>query len=150
MEKIAIILAIIATALSVVLALIRLYDFYKEKNNIKIKLRANALIVDGSEISKENTYIMISIINVGEEAVTIISAGLLSPELEKRSSYLFKVKTKKLHTSDSIDYLDLEKNVKKEFDISKRKYVAYALDNAGRLYFSHNFIKRLIRLKRFG
>lgn len=139
-------LIIIATVLSVILSVIRVIDFIKEKYNVKVRVKGNSIIFDGTEISKKNTYIIISIINIGKEPVTIINAGLLSPEI--KGCYLFKnsIRNQKLNTSDCIDYPMLEEIVKKKFDISKRKYAAYACDNAGRVYYSHNFIKRLIRI----
>lgn len=142
------VLIIIATVLSVILAIIRVIDFIREKYNVRVRVRRNAIIFDGSEISKKNTYIIISIVNIGKEPVTIINAGLLSPKI--KGSYLFKnsIKNQKLHTSDSVDYPVHEEIVKKDLDSSRGKYVAYAVDNAGRIYYSHNFIKRLLILKR--
>lgn len=143
------ILVIIATTLSVILALIRIYDFYKEKNNIKVRVRGNYLLhEEGKPLKdeKNNTYMVISVINTGKEPVTITNAGLLS---QKSKGYiLFKdsVGNTKLLPADSKDYLMPENRLTKDMD--RKRYIAFANTNIGKAYYSHNFLKRLIWLKR--
>ena len=138
------ILAITATTLSVILALIRLYDFYKEKNNIKVTLKGNMLIADGRAIDENNRFVMVTVVNMGKEPVTIKGAALKNPK--DRTELLLKesLETLKLQTSDSRDYLIAEKNI----PFNYKKSVACVVDSTGRVHFSHNFIKRIIRLKR--
>lgn len=81
-------ISIIALIISGILAMIRIYDFIKEKYNVKVRLKSNCIIFDGSEISKEKTYMIISIVNTGREPVTIINAGLLAFNLKKMPFYL--------------------------------------------------------------
>ena len=69
--------------LSSVLTLISIYDFYRKKNNIKVRVKGNYLLLEEGKPSKEdksNTFVVISVINTGKKPVTITNAELLIPK----------------------------------------------------------------------
>ena len=139
------ILTIIAVSLSVILTFIRIYDYFKEKNNVKVKVKGNYNLFDTATKNETGPYVVIAVTNIGRFPVTIKSAGLLKP----RTKYvLFKnaLTNKKLNTSDSVDYLTKEDDIRKI--IKPDKHVAFARSSSGKNYYSHNFISRFIKLRR--
>ena len=149
------IIAIIGLSISVILVIIRIYDFIKDKYRIKIKLRPRNLIhipaySIGSKNIPEIEYFVISITNIGREPITIINAGLLARDIRGGILFTESIANSKLLTSDCIDFKIETKELEEEkkVNIDNNKYVGYAIDSAGRVYFSHNFIKRIIRIRR--
>ena len=137
-------ISIIALIISGILALIRIYDFIKEKYNIKVKIQGNSIIADGRPIDENNRFVVVSVVNMGKEPITINGAALINPNGKTELLLPGSLEIKKLNTSDSRDYLIAEKNI--PFDY--KKSVACVIDSSGRYYYSHNFIKRYLRLKR--
>ncbi len=141
-------ISIIAITFSTILGIVKFYDIIKEKYNIKVRVTESKYTYNGISLIEKKTHIRVSVVNIGKEPVTILNAGLNGKK--KDSNYFFRtsLQDKKLETSDIVRYEGLKSEIKKEIDISNKKYVAYAVDSAGRKYYSHNFIKRFLRIKR--
>ncbi len=141
-------ISIIALTISTILGIVKIYDFIKEKYNIKVRVTGSKFIYDGVSVIEKKTHIRVSIVNIGKEPVTILNAGLNGKKKGDNFFFGSGLQDKKLETSDIVRYECLKDKIPKEIDISNKKYVAYAVDSAGRKYYSHNFIKRFLRINR--
>ena len=147
------VIALIAIIFSTILGIVKIYEFINDRYNAKVVVTDIKTSKIGLTTTKIEDYIYIFVTNIGKNPVTIIRVGLLSAKLKDREGYCFKRSLDRppkvrLLASDSEEYMVRKSKVEKSIDIGNKKYVAYALDSAGRKYYSHNFIKRLLRIKR--
>jgi len=142
-------IAIIALTVSTILAIVKMYDVIKEKYNVKVRVTGSEFVYNGISVIEKKTNIRVSIVNIGKEPVTILNAGLNGKKKDSNFFFRTSLQDEKLETSDIVRYECLKSEIQKKIDISNEKYVAYAVDSAGRKHYSHNFIKRFIRIKRF-
>lgn len=145
-------LAIWGSVVSTILALIKIIEFRRDRANVKVTVRGGYKIIPINH--PENPYgdkylISITAANKGRRPVTLEQAGLLLPRW-KEGRYAIaneSLKYIELLEGKSHDYHIIENDVKKE-GLTPKNYVAYVRDATGRCFWSHNFLCRLIKLRR--
>ncbi len=145
-------LAVWGALLSTILAVLEIIKLVRDRVRIKVTVRGGYYVYPenhpGNPYGKKS-LISITTVNVGKRPVTLKQAGLLTPH-GSQSKYMVSAESVKhieLTEGKSQDYQILEDKVK-EMSINPDKYVAYALDATGRLFYSHNFVFRLWKLHR--
>jgi len=144
-----IVLAIWGAALSTLLAIIEFFKFRRDKINLKIRVQGDYTVIPPNHPLNpygEKSLILITAVNTGRRPIHITRAGLLLP----KKKYLMaseSVTTFKLNEGESQQYRLYEEGVAKD-GLTPDKYVAFVLDSSGKYYYSHNFLKRLYKLRR--
>jgi hypothetical protein len=143
-------IAIWGAILSTILAVIRIFEFKNDRRRIKIKVKGGFRIIPPIPPYGDNPQIVITAANLGKRPVTIVGAALLLPRKKgAERGYLVcgeNIKSVEIREGQSRDFLMPEDELNQEYGLHQDKYVAYVWDAAGRVYWSHNILIRLIKL----
>lgn len=151
------VLAYYGAGLATLLALIRCFEFWRDRPNICVKVRGN-WIPTPSDPPKDETFILIEVSNRGRRPVTIESVMLAIPSARgrtgKQEEWVFfsgpgdQPSGVKLQEGEAYKYLMNEKAAQHKYDLRPHQYVALASDATGRVFYSHPWFQRLARIGR--
>ena len=145
------VLAIWGSILSTILSLLKILEYRKDRANVKVTVTGNYKIVATTEAYGDRPLVMINAANRGRRPVTLTGASLLGP---RKKQYLICADSMttgrpvELTEGKSHFYLIFEDDVKNKYGLTPEKYVACVWDATGRYYWSHNVLKRLLKLHR--
>jgi len=143
-------LAIWGAILSTILAILKLFEFYRDRANIKVSVKGGYHVYPKNHPNNpygDKALISITASNNGRRNVTLKKAGLLMPRGGRYLVPVGSITSIELTEGKSHDYELSEKEVE-EKGITPDKYVAFVIDATGKYYWSHNFLRRLIKLHR--
>ena len=148
-------LAIWGAGLSTLLAILEVIKFRRDRIDIKITVRGGYKVYPKENPYGDTTLLSINVANKGKRPVTIKKAGLLLPRGSKTKllmcgNLITASKPVELTEGRAHDYNMDEDQVKRENSLTPDKYIAWAQDSTGRIYWSRNFLVRLIKLQRIG
>lgn len=147
---ITLILAIWGSILSTILAFFKILEYRKDRADIKVTVVGGYKIHPPTTVYGDKQLLSITAANRGRRPVTLKKAGLLLP----RKGYLLCADTMtalrdvELTEGKSHQYLMNEEGLIKDYGLPPEKYVACVIDAAGRYYYSHNILKRILKLSR--
>lgn len=145
------VLALWASILSTILAVVKILEYRKDRLHIKVTVKGNYRIVPITKAYGNRPLVVITAANRGRRPVTLLKAGLLLP---RKEGYLLcfdsmtAMRSVELTEGKSHDYLMSEDDVKKKYALTPKKYVAFVSDATGRSYWSHNILRRFLKLRR--
>jgi hypothetical protein len=143
-------LAIWGAILSTILAILKIVEFYKDRANIKVRVKGGYYVYPANHPKNpygDKSLVSITASNNGRRNVTLKKAGLLMPRGGKYLVPVGSIKSIELSEGKSHDY-ELSEDEIKQKGLTPDKYVAFVIDANGQYYWSHNFLKRLIKLHR--
>jgi hypothetical protein len=147
------ILAIWGALLSTVLAVVRILDFRKDRADIVVKVNGRYKFYPQNTAYGDKSYIIITAANKGRRPVTLRTAFMPVPRNIKKKQNISAYICADPNTAKPIELTEGKYHqyyvLENEIGIPETKYVAGVADATGRLYYSHNYIKRLWKLKRF-
>jgi hypothetical protein len=138
--------AIVAT----IVAVIQLLGYRRDRRKVLIRISGGYEVHPPNPIYKADSYICITVSNSGRRPVTITKVGMLYPRKSSARAGLSSDSMMKgpreisegQFLSDLID--------EKDVGFPPEKYVAFAYDATGQVYWSHSVFKRLLKLGRIG
>jgi hypothetical protein len=145
----ALILAIWGSILSTILAILKILEHKKDRVNIKVTVRGNYKIIPTTRAYGNRPLIMIEAANRGRRPVTLVRAALLLP---RKDGYLLcldsmtATRPVELSEGKSHQYLMFEDVVRNKYGLTPDKYIACVGDATGRCYWSHNILKRVVKV----
>lgn len=141
---------ILGWLISGILLLIRILEYRRDKSKIKVTVRGHYGIIPEDTVYRPGNKIIIRVVNKGRRPVTLTQAGLLLPRnckdhyaIATESLKNIELREGKPHT-----YILDEEPVKRAYNLTEDKYVAYVIDATGKIYWSHNKLERLTKLGR--
>ena len=143
-------LAIWGAILSTILAILKIVEFYGDRANIKVSVKGGYYVHPANHPNNpygDKSLVSITASNNGKRNVTLKKAGLLMPRGGKYLVSVGSIKSIELTEGKSHDY-ELSEDEIKEKGLMPDKYVAFVIDANGKYYWSHNCLKRLIKLHR--
>ena len=144
------ILGLVSTLALVVLVILGILEYRRNRPIIRVTVRGGYRIPP--EVSKyvSGGKIVITAINKGRRPVTLTKAGFILPKKYKDSYFIAadSLKIVKLEEGESKDYIVDEDTVKAMYGLLPGKYIAFVIDATGNCHWSHNKLKRLIKLGR--
>ncbi len=144
------VLAIWGAILSTALAVLKALEYRKDRANIKVTVMGNYKVVPIGEAYGNKPLVMITAANKGRRPVALAGAALKLPR-KKGHLICFDSMTAtrpfELTEGKSHPYLMFEDDVKERYGLTPEKYVACVWDATGKKYWSHNKLKRFLRLR---
>ena len=137
--------------MSSILAGLKILEYRKDRADVKVTVRGNYEVVPTTTVYGKRPIVLITAVNKGRRPVTLRGAALLSP---RKRHYLLcadsmtAMRDIELTEGKSHQYLMSEDDLKKKHELTPEKYVACVWDATGRYYWSHNILKRLLKLHR--
>jgi hypothetical protein len=148
------VMAIWGSIVSTILALLKVSESYREgRPRIKVTVRGDFYVVPTNHPLNpygDQSLLSITAVNIGRRPVTLEKAGLLTQKGEKNTYAIFGDSVKSIHLTEgkSHAYNLLENEIKGK-GLTPNKYVAFVCDASGRFYWSHNILRRYLKLRRF-
>lgn len=142
---------ILGWLISGILLLLRILEYRRDRASIKVTVRGNYGIIPEDTRYGSGNKIVITVANKGRRPVTLTKAGCLLPRNCKYHFFYFRDSldsTVELKEGKSHVYITDEEKVKKEYNLTPDKYVAFVVDATGKCYWSHNKLERLRKLGR--
>ena len=147
------ILAIWGAVLSSLLAIFKTFEYCRDRANIKVTVKGNYKALNKDNPYGDATILTITAANIGRRPVTLKTAALLMPRgkgpyllcADPISNALSAIEIKE---GQFRDYNLNEDIVKSKYDLTPDKYVACVYDATGKVYWSHNWLKRWWKLGR--
>jgi len=140
--------------LSTFLAGFRMLEFFETRVRLVVRISRDMKVHPKTTEYGDKTYIVITVANPGHRPVFVEKAGLIvrrkrdnkaggfiSPESMRGSN-------EPLTEGMSREFLMDQAEVEDKYRLRPDEYVAFVNDRAGRQFYSHNWIQRLIRVHR--
>ena len=145
------ILAIWGAGLSTFLALLKLLGFRKDRAIVKITVKGGYKVFSKNNPYGDMTILSVTVANRGRRPITIKNVGLIMPRGSKAglivcADPITALKPFELTEGKSHVYNFNEDEIEKENKLTPDKHIACAADATGKIYYSHNFLTRLIKL----
>jgi hypothetical protein len=144
------ILAIGGWFLSIMLGVLKVLEYRRDRPNIKVRVKGDYKISPTTTEYGDKPLVIITVANRGRRPVTLVKAGLLLP----KRGYLIcldsmtATRPVELTEGKSHDYIMSEEDLKSKYGLTPEKYVACVWDATGKSYWSHNILKRFLKLHR--
>ena len=144
------ILGFVSTLALVILVTLSILEYRRDRPIIKVTVRGGYGIPPEIAEYVSGGKIVITAINRGRRPVTLTKAGFILPKKCKGSYFIAadSLKIVKLEEGESKDYIIDEDTVKAIYGLIPDKYIAFIVDATGNYHWSHNKLKRLIKLGR--
>ena len=147
------ILAIWGAFLSTILAVIRILGFRKDRANIVVTVCGGYKFHPADTVYGDKLYIIISAANKGRRPITLTTAFMPTPRDIMKKQNVSALICGDQYTAGPVELTEGKRHqyymLESKIGFSKDKYIAGVADATGRLFYSHNYIKRLWKLKRF-
>lgn len=142
-------IAIYGAVLSTLSAIVHIFNYRRDRANIKITVKGNMSVHPHDTFYGDKTYVLVTVANRGRRPVTITHCAIKVPtkpytEWLLGDSFL---KPGELLEGKSQSYMLAEGQIKK-YDLVDKDLVAYVIDATGRCYWADNILIRWIKLRR--
>lgn len=141
---------ILGWLISGILLLLRILEYRRDKSKVKVTVKGHYGIIPEDTVYRPGDKIIIRAVNEGRRPITLVQAGLLLPQNCKDHYAIANdsLKIIKLGEGEPYIYILDEDPVKRGYNLTPDKYIAYVMDATGRFYWSHNKSERMEKLGR--
>lgn len=144
------ILSLWGALLSTVLGVIKLFEYRKDRANLKVTVRAGYKQYPPDPIEGDYHLLLIDVVNIGRRPANIISASLLLP----KGGYLLCIGSRTGHypleltEGKSHSFTLNEDRIRVQHNMMPSQYVGLVIDATGKKYYSHSMLKRFWKVGR--
>jgi hypothetical protein len=150
MTVITTLLAVWGAVVSTGLAIIKVIELSRDRSKVEVSVKGDVkLIPKGRNPYGKQKLLCVTVVNKARRPVTITGCALLLPR-RISEKYLFwndelSAENADLTEGQSHTYYFDEQAILTKYRMNPSQYVGWAKDAAGKIYWSHNFLARLIR-----
>jgi hypothetical protein len=144
------ILSLWGALLSTVLGIIKLFEYRKDRANIKVTVKGGYKQYPPDPIAGDYHLLLIDAVNIGRRPANITSVALMLPKEgfllcvgSRTGNYPVELTEGKSH-SFTLD----EDRIKEKYKMTPSQYVGLVCDATGRKYYSHSLLSRLWKVGR--
>jgi len=145
---ISLIIGIYGALVASLVAVVQFLGYRRDRHNIVVRVRGGYAVHPPNPEYTAKSYICVTVANRGRRVVTITTAGLMGPKGRSSSAFLAADSIQKGPREISEGKAETYLLVEDDIGFTPDKYVAFAFDATGRMYWSHGYLTRLIRLHR--
>jgi hypothetical protein len=129
-------------------AIIQFLGYRRDRHNIVVRVRGGYAVHPPNPEYTAKSYICVTVANRGRRVVTITMAGIMGPKGRSSSAFLAADSIQKGPREISEGKAETYLLVEDDIGFTPDKYVAFAFDATGRMYWSHSVFRRLLKLGR--
>ena len=130
-------------------------EFLETRSPIRVTLQRNMKVYPKTTEYGDNLWIIITAANRGQRNVFISGAGIVVRRKHGKkaggfaAAEAFRNANEPLPEGAGRDFFLNMESIEKEQGYRSEEYIGYVSDRTGRTFYSHNWIQRLIRIRRF-